>query len=481
MSAVRKLAPRHAKPAQRHFAKKAPKDARDLDESSDEEEEQVQAEDAGDVQIGDYDAQEEETDLKTLVPATPARPRGAKTVKVALGNVEVKDGRVFVDGKAESGMTVVEQQKAQESSESESDEEEEESSEESSEEDEPPRPQLRPVFVSKQQRETLKERDAIAFDSEEAMKKREQAAEERKRQSVNMVGESIKRGMEEKEAKMPGQEIDDTDGLDPEAEFNLWRMRELMRLKREKEAERAREEERLEIERRRALPEEQRLKEDMERAKKLREAKPQGSGAFLQKYWHKGAFYQDLDELKNRDYTAPIESQVDISLLPKVMQVKDFGKRSRTKYTYLKDQDTTLAPPPKVGGATLPQPPGGQGCFLCGGPHLKKGKVSRAFPVDKQQVATRGLQPRSADGVNVHEINRLGKTEIVPLSVDEVQVHDVTITVETLELQNNIAQARRVNARDRHTDQAVAIRDHGHPIAVKVEVLRDGGFLHFIH
>ena len=43
----------------------------------------------------------------------------------------------------------------------------------------------------------MKERDAMAFDSEEAVKKREQAAEERMRQSVNMVGESIKRGMEE--------------------------------------------------------------------------------------------------------------------------------------------------------------------------------------------------------------------------------------------------------------------------------------------
>lgn len=65
-----------------------------------------------------------------------------------------------------------------------------------------------------------------------------------------------------------------------------------MRLKREKEAERQKEEERMEVERRRAMPEEQRLKEDLEHAKKLREAKPQGGGAFLQKYWHKGAFYQ---------------------------------------------------------------------------------------------------------------------------------------------------------------------------------------------
>jgi Microfibril-associated/Pre-mRNA processing len=90
----------------------------------------------------------------------------------------------------------------------------------------------------------------------------------------------------------PGKEIDDTDGKEPEEEFEAWRMRELMRLKRDKEAERQREEERLEIERRRAMPEEQRLKEDLERAQKLREEKPKGNGVFLQKYWHKGAFYQ---------------------------------------------------------------------------------------------------------------------------------------------------------------------------------------------
>lgn len=90
----------------------------------------------------------------------------------------------------------------------------------------------------------------------------------------------------------PGKEIDDIDGKDPEEEFEAWRMRELMRLKRDKEAEQQREEERLEIERRRAMPEEQRLKEDLERAQKLRDEKPKGNGVFLQKYWHKGAFYQ---------------------------------------------------------------------------------------------------------------------------------------------------------------------------------------------
>lgn len=96
--------------------------------------------------------------------------------------------------------------------------------------------------------------------------------------------------LEEKEEEVI--DVDDTDGVDPAGEFDAWRLRELARIKRDKEAEIAREQEREEVERRRALPEEQRLKEDLEHAKKLRDEKPKGEQRFLQKYWHKGAFHQ---------------------------------------------------------------------------------------------------------------------------------------------------------------------------------------------
>jgi microfibrillar-associated protein 1 len=89
-------------------------------------------------------------------------------------------------------------------------------------------------------------------------------------------------------------DVDDSDDLDPESEFQAWRLRELSRLTRDKERTFAMEEERIEIERRRALPAAQRDAEDEEYARKTREEAKEGRGdrAFLEKYWHKGAFHQ---------------------------------------------------------------------------------------------------------------------------------------------------------------------------------------------
>jgi len=67
---------------------------------------------------------------------------------------------------------------------------------------------------------------------------------------------------------------------------------------------------------------------------------------FLQKYYHKGAFFRDGDVVDitkmEEDFAAPTgEDHINKELLPKVMQVKNFGRSGRTKYTHLADQDTS--------------------------------------------------------------------------------------------------------------------------------------------
>ncbi|KAI0236595.1 hypothetical protein L0F63_002536 [Massospora cicadina] len=234
---------------------------------------------------------------------------------------------------------------------SESQEEEEEeseySSEESSEED-AIEPMLKPVFVPKSQRLTIIEREKKEAEQREAEKLKEKEKEMRRQQSVQMVQDLIKLELEEAAIQAKAvAEIDDTDGIDQEAEFEAWKLRELRRIKRDAEEKAEHEREQAEIERRRNMTEEERVKEDLAKVKQQQELKLQEKlttkQVFLQKYHHKGAFYMDKDdELFKRNYAEPTESEiVNRELLPKVMQVKNFGLAGRTKYTHLADQDTT--------------------------------------------------------------------------------------------------------------------------------------------
>jgi microfibrillar-associated protein 1 len=119
-------------------------------------------------------------------------------------------------------------------------------------------------------------------------------------------------------------------------------VRELKRLRRESEEREVMALEHAELQRRRSLTDAEREREDQELTAAnaaAREAEDKPKYKFLQKYYHKGAFYLDNDSLqkddvRTKDYSAPtLTDNIDMEKLPAVLQVKNFGKRGRTKYT----------------------------------------------------------------------------------------------------------------------------------------------------
>ncbi|KAH9117877.1 hypothetical protein LEN26_012382 [Aphanomyces euteiches] len=209
---------------------------------------------------------------------------------------------------------------------------------------------LKPIFVPKKARETILEQEKKLKEMEERDKLEAEKALEKKKKSREMVANLLLK--EEAEAQRLLEEgtdsemPDDTDGLNPEQEQKEWELREMRRLKRDRDAREQREREMQETLRRRNMTDEEREKEDLALGK-LKE-KEKKKWKFLQKYYHKGAFYVDDKSIKSendvrrREADEPtLEDKLNRENLPAIMQVKNFGKSGRTKYTHLTDQDTT--------------------------------------------------------------------------------------------------------------------------------------------
>ncbi len=235
---------------------------------------------------------------------------------------------------------------------SESGSDEESSEEESSSEEEAPKKLMRPVFLKKNDRNKItapvKTADEIA------------AEEEARRQEQNkvLVQEQIDQRIAEQAAGKKDWDddiedadinaIDDTDGVDPDAEYAAWKLRELKRIKRERLAIEEAEAEHAEIERRRNLSAAEREAEDRAFIEKQeKERGDRGEMQYMQKYFHKGAFFTDeLKELgidKRNLMNARFEDQTNREVLPEFMQIRDMtklGKKGRTRYKDMKSEDT---------------------------------------------------------------------------------------------------------------------------------------------
>ncbi|KAJ0425417.1 splicing factor, Prp19-binding domain-containing protein [Aspergillus carlsbadensis] len=250
----------------------------------------------------------------------------------------------------------------EEEEEEEESEEEESSEEESSSEDEAPRRVLlRPTFIKKDKRGNggleAQNGQGTSADSQaetEARKaQRQEKADALVREQIEkdaIARSAANRAWDDDEVMANEEaEIDDTDNKDPEAEYAAWKLRELKRIKREREAIEAAEKEREEIERRRNLTAEEREREDQEfiaKQKEDREAS-RGQTGFMQRYFHKGAFFRpDLEKegLDQRNVMgARFADDVSRETLPQYMQIRDMtklGKRGRTRYKDLRSEDT---------------------------------------------------------------------------------------------------------------------------------------------
>jgi microfibrillar-associated protein 1 len=289
------------------------------------------------------------TDLKKVDLA--ARRKAAETAEAT--RIATEKAR---KAKEEEGFET-ESSEEEEASGSEEDSGSEEES--SSEEEAPKKVLLRPTFIPKSKRNGASGAVNASTSEADQEKKAEEEAERKKHAANVMIQEQLekdaiaraagKKYWDDDEGGEVEELVDDTDGLDPEAEKAAWKLRELTRIKRERDAVEEAEKERDEVERRRNLSKDERDAEDASYIAAQREEKDgKGKMSYLQKYYHKGAFFQDDSAaagLDQRDLMgARIQDDVqNRELLPEYLQIRDvtkLGKRGGTKYKDLKSEDT---------------------------------------------------------------------------------------------------------------------------------------------
>ncbi len=288
------------------------------------------------------------------------------------------------------GVRIEEEKKTKEENEDEEEEEEDESDDDdddasttsssfsSSSEDSatntdggggPPK-MFKPVFVSKAKRDANAKAEAAARDmmdggdddqkneEEEKMMIKKQNAREAVQREITL---EYQREVAEKD--YAGEEVntdsDDDDEEEARKNYEQWKMREFKRVVRDRCKQRLEMEEEEERERLRNMTEEER-ELYATKLKALKDAKEHGKEKskmrFMQKYYHKGAFFQDAGddefattekaEIFNRDFNEATNAEkgVDRTTVPEAMRLRQgqFGKAGRSKWTHLSNEDTTF-------------------------------------------------------------------------------------------------------------------------------------------
>lgn len=309
----------------------------------------------------------QDEDQRSQAPARAPPPKATSfpsdTAKIAsnLNKIDLNKRRRLEESAkqaAEKAVQINEDEFVTEESESADSEEASDSgegseSEDSSSEDEAPKKLLRPTFIKKGQRKeasTIKpaqDEDQVWVEEEARQKAKADAVIQEQLEKDAAARAAGKKEWDEDEAQEI-EDVDDKDDLDPETERAAWKLRELKRIKRDREAIEEAEKQREEIERRRNLSKEEREAEDQEFLDKQKEDRDgKGKIGYMQKYFHKGAFFQDGAKaagLDQRDIMGSrFQDDIQRDNLPKYMQIRDMtklGKKGRTRYKDLKTEDT---------------------------------------------------------------------------------------------------------------------------------------------
>lgn len=212
---------------------------------------------------------------------------------------------------------------------------------------------IKPVFVPKAERDTIEERERMEAEEEALEELAKKKLEMRKIETKAIVVEEVRKDEErrknailEEDANLGDVETDDE--TNEAEEYEAWKTRELGKIKREKEARGAILREKEEVDKLRNMTEEERKEWERDNNPKPSSSeKPKKKWKFMQRYYHKGAYFQEqgsdeTDVIFQRDYSAPTGvDKLDKSVLREVMQVKKFGRSGGTKWTHLVKEDTT--------------------------------------------------------------------------------------------------------------------------------------------
>ncbi|MBZ3886314.1 Microfibrillar-associated protein 1 [Sciurus carolinensis] len=147
--------------------------------------------------------------------------------------------------------------------------------------------------------------------------------EERRKDTLKIVGEETKEELEEDKRSLSAL---NTDRENDEEKYEAWKVREPKRIKRVREDQETLKKEKAEIKHLRNLTEEEERQAELRaNGKVITNKTVKGKYKFLQKYYHRDAFFMNVDEeVYKRDFSAPtLENHFNKTILPKVMQVKN--------------------------------------------------------------------------------------------------------------------------------------------------------------